>query len=244
MPGSEGKHLGLYEGIVTAREGENDEVLGRVKVRIPGLLEPESPNWAEPVGASGGGHAQRGDFNPPRVGSNVEVMFVMGSLTKPRYFTGPWGAPGGTLDTPEGAAIEGEDRQNAVLEDEEWSIQRDSRTSSKKYLIKHKASGLAVLVDASADKVYLVDEAATQAILRGTEYKADESAMLNTMKDQMLLSAAALNSAGVDATLVSLASAAAGFLVTAGSTLTAAANAISANMISASAHLSTKGFVE
>jgi hypothetical protein len=242
VPGSENRHLGLYEGTVTTRESGSDELLGRVKLRVPGLIEPETPNWAEPIGVPGGGHSKRGHFEPPAVGANVAVMFVMGSLTKPRYFPGAWGKPEGVLDTPDGAALEGENRQNAVTEDEEWTVQRDSRSSSKKYLIKHKASGLAILIDASADKVYLVDEAATEALVLGTSYRADEAGMLTTMKTQLIALGTALNSAGVDPVLVALASDAAGFLVTAGAAATAAGNAITSNMASATEYLSTKAF--
>lgn len=235
MPGSENRHLGLYEGTVTARESDSDELLGRVKLRVPGLIEPETPNWAEPIGVAGGGHAKRGHFEPPRVGANVAVMFVMGSLTKPRYFPGAWGRPEGVLDTPEGAAIEGEDRQNAVTEDEEWSIQRDSRSTSKKYLIKHKSSGLAILVDASADKVYLVDEAATQALVRGTEYRTAETSYIGGLHTALVALAEAL---GLAASWPNV--------VAAGEALTAALSGITETdfRTDATAYLSEKAFTE
>ena len=44
--------LGMYVGYVTRRD--DAEQLGRVRVSIPGVLEPESA-WAWPLGTVGGG---------------------------------------------------------------------------------------------------------------------------------------------------------------------------------------------
>ena len=54
--------LGLYVGYVTKRDDE--EQLGRVRVCIPGVLEPESA-WAWPLGTGGGGSKDRGLFAVP-----------------------------------------------------------------------------------------------------------------------------------------------------------------------------------
>ncbi|MCA2977361.1 MAG: hypothetical protein INH37_03670, partial [Myxococcaceae bacterium] len=54
--------LGLYVGYVTDRN--DDAQLGRVRVCIPGVIEPESA-WAWPLGTVGGGSKDRGIFAVP-----------------------------------------------------------------------------------------------------------------------------------------------------------------------------------
>jgi Type VI secretion system/phage-baseplate injector OB domain len=145
---SEGTHPLLYLGEVTRRD--DPDGLGRVRCLIPGVIEPET-RWAFPMGAPGAGTAKRGHFEPPAVGSNVMVQFLLGDPDHPYYQTGPWGDPGGVSDVPEGAAVEGDDRQAAVTEDEEWRITRDSRdpAANKRYKVEHKTNGAHVEIDAN-----------------------------------------------------------------------------------------------
>lgn len=180
MPDPAGKLPYLYDGEVTRRD--DPDGLGRVKVRIAGVVEPETPNWAMPIGCPGAGAAQHGTWDPPAVGANVAVFFKLGDIDYPRYLAGPWGDPDGASDVPENAAIDDASgdqatRHNAVIEDEAWRIERDSRNGAgrkHRYLIRHKGSDCAVLIDADADKVHLIREAAAQAIIRGTEYRTAE----------------------------------------------------------------------
>ena len=66
------KYPFLYEGEVTRRD--DPDGLGRIKVRIPGVVEPETPSWAFPIGSQGGGWAQHGSWEPPPIGANVNVV--------------------------------------------------------------------------------------------------------------------------------------------------------------------------
>ena len=200
----------LYEGEVTRRD--DPDGLGRVKVLIPGIVEPETPNWAWPMGSPGGGSAQRGTFEPPAIGATVMVQFKLGELDYPYYLIGPWGEPGGTSDVPTDAEVEGENRQNAVTEDAEWTVQRDSRSGENKVLVRHKSSGLAILVDAELGQVALVDEAADQALVRGTEYRAAEVAALGDLVAAIDSLVAAMDSFGSDPTFSAAFSAAAGIM--------------------------------
>jgi hypothetical protein len=139
---SEGTHPFLYLGEVTNRD--DPDGLGRVRVLIPAVCEPESA-WAFPMGAPGAGTAERGHFEPPAVGANVMVQFLLGDVDHPYYMPGPWGDPEGVSDVPIGGVVEeGENRQRAVTEDAEWLIARDSRSGDdqKQFLIEHKDSGL------------------------------------------------------------------------------------------------------
>lgn len=90
------KYSALYMGVVV--DNADPEKLGRVKLRIPGLVDPESA-WALPLGL-GGGAKERGMFWPPDVGADVGVMFVMGDVDHPAYLGGHWGRPNGVREVP------------------------------------------------------------------------------------------------------------------------------------------------
>jgi len=242
------RFMGLYVGQVVDRD--DPEGLGRVKVNVPGLLEPSS-TWAWPLGSPGGGTAQRGTFDPPAVEATVGVLFNQGEVEEPYYMTGPWGAPGGTSDIPTGAQVgEGDDlrdRQVAVQEDGEWRLTRDSRTASggQRWLLEHIGTGLSVFLDGAADKLHLVDPGADQALVRGTEYRAEEASLLTSIKTALDAAGGSLDTAGTDPTLVGLASLAAGALEAAGASLKAAATAIDgSDLTTASWALSDKAFTE
>jgi hypothetical protein len=94
---AEERVLGLYLGQVVAVD--DPDRIGRVKVKVPGLLEGEG-SWAMPIGAPGGGHTDRGFFAVPPVGATVGVMFVQGDIDDPVYLCGPWGYVGGKTDIP------------------------------------------------------------------------------------------------------------------------------------------------
>jgi hypothetical protein len=70
-------HIGLYIGVVVKRD--DDEKLARVKVRIPGLIEPMSA-WAFPLGTVGGGSDARGFYAVPEEGAEVGVLFHQGDV--------------------------------------------------------------------------------------------------------------------------------------------------------------------
>jgi len=96
-PDTKGARLwATYEGIVTQRV--DPEGLGRVKVKVPGVLEPES-EWLRPM-STFGGSKDRGVFAVPKVGANVEVVFLHGDPRYARYTAGPWGRPGGVSEVP------------------------------------------------------------------------------------------------------------------------------------------------
>lgn len=229
-------------GFVTNREDPNGD--GRVKVRVPGVVEPESPEWAEPIGVPGGGSAKRGHYEPPAVNAIVAVFAKWGDPDRLVYLAGPWGRPGGVADVPTGAAVEGDDRQAAVTEDEAWRITRDSRTTGELFEILSKTVGLQLVLDADADKLFLGSDAATDALVKGTSYKSDESSMLSTMKSSLASAGSSLQTAGTDATFKAAFNTAALAIEAAGVSLSSAANAISANMTSSTAHLSDVVYTE
>jgi uncharacterized protein involved in type VI secretion and phage assembly len=96
------RYTGLYIGHVVDRA--DPEQLGRVRVRIPGLVEPASA-WAFPLGTVGGGSDRRGFFAVPEAGAEVGVLFHQGDPDHPYFLCGHWGKPGGTTEVP--AAVRG-----------------------------------------------------------------------------------------------------------------------------------------
>lgn len=91
------RYTALYEGVVV--DNRDPERLGRIKLMIPGLIEPAS-GWAPPIGSPGGGSDARGFFFTPDIGAEVAVLFVQGDTDHPRYLIGAWGMPGTEPETP------------------------------------------------------------------------------------------------------------------------------------------------
>ena len=69
--------------------------VGRVKVFVPGVYEPDSP-WAFPMGHMLG--IRDGFFCVPSVGANVVVFCNQGDVDHPYFMPGPFGAPDGNQD--------------------------------------------------------------------------------------------------------------------------------------------------
>lgn len=128
--------LGLEVGEVVDREDPRG--LGRVRVRVPGILEPSS-NWAWPLGAPGGGSSDRGLWWVPERGAEVGIFFKRGDVDHPYYLPANWGAPGGNRESPD--ASDGGDPDVRVLAFGAYDIVVDTRNPSKKLRIVDKATG-------------------------------------------------------------------------------------------------------
>lgn len=82
--------LSVYDGVVV--DNVDPLRIGRLRVSIPGLIEPYS-DWAMPACYPGAGSDARGLWCIPTIGSNVTVAFSMGDPDVPRYWPGGWAAP-------------------------------------------------------------------------------------------------------------------------------------------------------
>ena len=151
--------LGMYLGYVTKRD--DPEQLGRVRVCIPGVLEPESA-WAWPLGTSGGGSKNRGLFAVPEEGAEVAVFFHQGNVDAPHYLSAHWGKPGGESELPEEAVRERPD--NRVLSTETFRIELDETDKQRKLRLTNKKTGDHLVFDAEENSVTL--EATTALTLR------------------------------------------------------------------------------
>ena len=146
----QGRFPGMYVGVVTDRN--DPESLGRVRVMVPGLLEPEGP-WAWPLGTLGGGSAGRGAFAVPRVGADVAVFFNQGDLSAPYYLCAHWGKPGGESEVPEEARKSPPD--GTVLSTETFCVEMDESEGGRRLKVTNRKTGDNLLFDAEANTVEL-----------------------------------------------------------------------------------------
>jgi len=151
--------LGMYVGYVTNRD--DPERLGRVRVCIPGVLEPESA-WAWPLGTGGGGSKDCGLFAVPEEGAEVAVFFNQGDVDAPYYLAGNWGRPNGESEVPEEAQVSPPD--NRILSTPTFRIELDESKGARKLRFTNKKTGDHLVFDAEENTVTL--EATTAITLR------------------------------------------------------------------------------
>jgi len=139
----------LYIGEVVDRE--DPEGIGRVRVRVPGLVEPASA-WAFPLGTMGGGSDARGFFAVPEKGAEVGVLFHQGDVDHPYYLCGHWGKPDGNAEVPE--PVKGLSKDEApkvrAFETERFLLVFDDRGGKEKLLLKDKSTEDLIVIEAEA----------------------------------------------------------------------------------------------
>ena len=141
---------GMYVGYVTARK--DPEGLGRVRICIPGVLEPES-TWAWPLGTSGGGFKDRGFFAVPEEGAEVAVFFNQGDIDAPYYLSANWGKPDGESEVPEEAQKDPPD--NRVLATPTFRVELDESEGGRKLKLTNRKTGDHLLFDAEENTITL-----------------------------------------------------------------------------------------
>jgi len=140
----------MYVGYVTHRK--DPEGLGRVRVCIPGVLDPHS-TWAWPLGTSGGGLKDRGFFAVPEEGAEVAVFFNQGDVDEPYYLSAHWGKPDGESEVPEEAQVDPPD--NRVIATPTFRIELDESDKAKKLKLTNRKTGDFLLFDAEENTVTL-----------------------------------------------------------------------------------------
>jgi uncharacterized protein involved in type VI secretion and phage assembly len=122
--------LGLETGVVLDRD--DPEKLGRVRVRIPGVME-QGTGWALPFGGHGGSK-QQGAFHVPQVGADVIVFFRHGDPDQP-FYTGGWQGRGEQLTSSDGSP------DVYQYETPTYTVQIDERAGAGSLIILDKVSG-------------------------------------------------------------------------------------------------------
>jgi uncharacterized protein involved in type VI secretion and phage assembly len=142
--------FGMYVGHVTDRK--DPDQLGRVRVCVPGLLEPHSA-WAWPLGTVGGGSKNRGFFAVPEEGAEVALFFNQGDVDKPYFISAHWGKPNGESEVPEEAQKDSPD--NRVLATETFRLELDESEGARRLKITNKKTDDYLLFDAEENTITL-----------------------------------------------------------------------------------------
>jgi len=114
------------------------EGLGRVRVCIPGTVEPESA-WAWPLGTVGGGSRDQGWFAVPEVGAEVGVFFRAGDVDAPHYICAHWGKPNGRSEVPREAQRVAPD--NRVFSTTTFRIECDEAAGGRRLQLTNTKTG-------------------------------------------------------------------------------------------------------
>ena len=136
------RYNGLAEGEVVDRDDPRG--LGRVRVRVPGLIEPASP-WAWPLATLGGG-PDRGAWFIPEVGAEVGVLFLHGDPDRPYYVGGHWGI-NDVLSSVDPDGTGKGDPDIRAIETNGYAIVIDERDGRKSLIIRDKAGGNEIELD-------------------------------------------------------------------------------------------------
>lgn len=140
--GQHRKFTALYMGVVT--DTKDPEKLGRVRVAIPGVVEPESA-WAFPLGWPGAGGKKRGFFAVPPEGSEVGVFFHQGDPDHPYYLAGHPGR-GEAPDEMDEASVD-EATKIQVFETSRYRMTVDDRGPKAQFELKDKVTGDIIELD-------------------------------------------------------------------------------------------------
>lgn len=130
----------IYDGVIVDRADPLG--LGRVRVRVPGLIEDKSA-WAFPVGNPGGGTKKTGLKFVPPMGAEVVIYFRGGDPDQPRYMGGHWGQPDGESEISVDPLTDQTANPEDVItfETANYLVTIDDRPGKDTYRITHKTSG-------------------------------------------------------------------------------------------------------
>jgi hypothetical protein len=138
-----------YDCVFLGSVVDNDDPLkiGRVRVFVPGLLDPESA-WALPMGHMYG--VKCGSFWVPEVGSNVAVFLNQGDIDHPLYIPGNFGRPDSGSDVPDHIL---EDKNIATMCWRDLSLTFDGRPGQENIEIKDFDSDSYIKIDRTSGNI-------------------------------------------------------------------------------------------
>jgi uncharacterized protein involved in type VI secretion and phage assembly len=153
------RHYGKYRGVVT--NTADPSKLGRIKARVPEVLDQVDTGWALPCTPYAG--AKTGVFAIPVKGTGVWIEFEAGDVSRP-IWTGCWWQSG-NLPTDEGGT-------------EVTTDVRIMRSEQGLMLALHDDSQIVALSDKNGSNCVLIDVQAGKVTVKGkTKIIVDSSAI-------------------------------------------------------------------
>lgn len=146
---TEPRYYGMEYGTVVSNA--DPKILGRVKIRVPGIID--ETDWAFPLG---GGSAQRGAWRVPAVGADVAVWFKSGDPHGHcSYLASMWGLPGGKSEAPTPISADptvtaADAHMLTVTETDRYIVTIDDRPGKESLTLTDKASGDRIRMDGNA----------------------------------------------------------------------------------------------
>jgi phage baseplate assembly protein gpV len=125
----EGRYYGKYRGIVTDNSDPDD--LGRLKAKVPRLLNDEETGWALPAFIYGG-IGEQGFFAVPDINAGVWIEFEGGDLSYP-IWTGTWYSSGTIPESakPAQKVLKTQSGHKLILDDDAGTLEiTDSNSNS------------------------------------------------------------------------------------------------------------------
>ena len=165
----ESRYYGKYRGIVTDN-GDPDD-LGRIKAKVPRLLNDEESGWALPAFIYGG-ISEQGFFAVPDVNAGVWIEFEGGDLSYP-IWTGTWYSSGMIPESakPAQKVLKTQSGHKLILDDDAGTLEiTDSNGNSitMDSSVITIAAGNATKIVIDAPQIELVD-GASHALVFGDD---------------------------------------------------------------------------
>ena len=142
-----GKIYGVVIGIVT--NNQDEENLGRIKVRFPWLVEDDESHWARVATLMAG--PGRGSFFLPDVDDEVLVAFDHGDVRFPYVIGALWNGK----DKPPYDNADGANNLRAIKSRSKHQIRLDDTDGSEKIQIIDKDGKNSITIDSSANTMTL-----------------------------------------------------------------------------------------
>ncbi len=129
------RHYGKYRGTVT--DNQDPKNLGRIRVRVPELLQDVETGWALPSLPYAGKGS--GFFRVPPPGAGVWIEFEAGDVSRP-IWTGCWWADG------------------------QLPADQDGNSATPDYSILRSEAGLMVVLNDAANTIAISDQSGTNLV--------------------------------------------------------------------------------
>jgi uncharacterized protein involved in type VI secretion and phage assembly len=158
---SHGRVAGVVVGIVT--NNQDEEGMGRVKVKFPWLSDADESYWARIVSpASGGGH---GLFFLPEVDTEVLVVFAQGDVRFPYILGSLWNGK----DAPPLSNDDGENNVRLIRSRSGHEIRLTDKEGGEKVEIIDKSGKNSIVFNTAENSISITsDKDITLAAAQGT----------------------------------------------------------------------------